>query len=75
MNLQVSATDEDSGLNGQITYSFINDVGKSKFNIDADGVVSTLQRLDRENPVNKDMVLTVMALDGGGIHFFSFLSF
>lgn len=66
--LQVSAMDEDSGLNGQITYSFINDLGKIKFSIDADGVISSLQRLDRENPVNKDMVLTVMALDGGGIH-------
>uniref|UniRef100_A0A3B5QW62 FAT atypical cadherin 3 n=1 Tax=Xiphophorus maculatus TaxID=8083 RepID=A0A3B5QW62_XIPMA len=64
--IQISAMDEDSGLNGQITYSFINDLGKIKFSIDADGVISTLQRLDRENPVNKDMVLTVMALDGGG---------
>ncbi|MED6272437.1 bahd acyltransferase [Characodon lateralis] len=64
--IEVSATDEDSGLNGQITYSFINDLGKTKFNIDADGVISTLQRLDRENPKNKDIVLTVMALDGGG---------
>ncbi|KAM3601137.1 uncharacterized protein V6R79_008280 [Siganus canaliculatus] len=64
--IQVRATDEDSGLFGQITYSFINDLGKSQFNIDADGVISTVQKLDRENPLNKDMVLTVMALDGGG---------
>uniref|UniRef100_A0A673ATT1 FAT atypical cadherin 3b n=1 Tax=Sphaeramia orbicularis TaxID=375764 RepID=A0A673ATT1_9TELE len=64
--IQVQATDEDSGLFGQITYSFINDLGKSQFNIDADGVISTVQKLDRENPFNKDMVLTVMALDGGG---------
>ncbi|XP_028323053.1 protocadherin Fat 3 [Gouania willdenowi] len=64
--IQVRATDEDSGLNGQITYSFINDLGKTKFTIDADGVISTLQKLDRENPLYKDMVLTVMALDGGG---------
>lgn len=63
---QVSATDEDSGLNGQITYSFINDLAKTQFNIDADGLITTVQRLDRENPLNKDMVLTVMALDGGG---------
>ncbi|XP_040929728.1 protocadherin Fat 3 isoform X3 [Betta splendens] len=63
---QVRATDEDSGLFGQITYSFVNDLGKSHFAIDADGVISTLQKLDRENPVNKDVVLTVMALDGGG---------
>uniref|UniRef100_A0A3B4YYD2 FAT atypical cadherin 3 n=1 Tax=Seriola lalandi dorsalis TaxID=1841481 RepID=A0A3B4YYD2_SERLL len=64
--IQVRATDEDSGLFGQITYSFINDLGKTQFTIDADGVISTLQKLDRENPLNKDMVLTVMALDGGG---------
>ncbi|XP_053703162.1 protocadherin Fat 3 isoform X3 [Synchiropus splendidus] len=64
--IQVRATDEDSGLFGQITYSFINDVGKAQFSIDADGVVSTLQKLDREDPANKDVVLTLMALDGGG---------
>ncbi|XP_068187350.1 protocadherin Fat 3 [Antennarius striatus] len=64
--IQVRATDEDSGLFGQITYSFINDLGKTKFFIDAEGVISTVEKLDRENPVNKDMVLTVMALDGGG---------
>ncbi|XP_047462473.1 protocadherin Fat 3 [Mugil cephalus] len=64
--IQVRATDEDSGLYGQITYSFINDLGKTQFTIDADGIISTVQKLDRENPLNKDMVLTVMALDGGG---------
>ncbi|KAM4620340.1 protocadherin Fat 3 [Polymixia lowei] len=64
--IQVRATDEDSGLFGQITYSFINDLGKTQFTIDADGVISTAEKLDRENPLNKDMVLTVMALDGGG---------
>lgn len=67
MDPQVRATDEDSGLFGQITYSFINDLGKIQFTIDADGVISTVQKLDRENPLNKDTVLTVMALDGGGI--------
>ncbi|XP_076607153.1 protocadherin Fat 3 [Chaetodon auriga] len=64
--IQVRATDEDSGLFGQITYSFINDLGKTQFTIDADGVISTVQKLDRESPLNKDMVLTIMALDGGG---------
>ncbi|XP_037604589.1 protocadherin Fat 3 [Sebastes umbrosus] len=64
--IQVRATDEDSGLFGQITYSFINDLGKTQFSIDADGLISTVQKLDRENPLNKDMVLTIMALDGGG---------
>ena len=69
MDLQVRATDEDSGLFGQITYSFINDLGKTQFTIDADGSISTAQKLDRENPLYKDMVLTIMALDGGGIIF------
>ncbi|KAM3868566.1 protocadherin Fat 3 [Diretmus argenteus] len=64
--IQVRATDEDSGLFGQITYSFVNDLGKSLFTIEADGVIFTAQQLDRENPINKDMVLTIMALDGGG---------
>ncbi|CAG00464.1 unnamed protein product, partial [Tetraodon nigroviridis] len=66
MTLQVRATDEDSGLFGQITYSFVNDLGKTKFAVDAAGIISTLEKLDRENPLYKDMVLTVMALDGGG---------
>ncbi|XP_077402634.1 protocadherin Fat 3 isoform X3 [Vanacampus margaritifer] len=64
--IQVRATDEDSGLFGQITYSFINDFGKTRFAVDADGLISTAQRLDREDPLNKDVLLTVMALDGGG---------
>ncbi|XP_061755353.1 protocadherin Fat 3-like [Nerophis ophidion] len=64
--IQVRATDEDSGLFGQITYSFVNDFGKSRFVVDADGLISTALKLDREDPENKDMVLTVMALDGGG---------
>uniref|UniRef100_A0A8C2Z7U2 FAT atypical cadherin 3 n=1 Tax=Cyclopterus lumpus TaxID=8103 RepID=A0A8C2Z7U2_CYCLU len=64
--IQVRATDEDSGLFGQITYSFINDLGKTQFSIDAVGVISTAQKLDRENSLLKDMVLTIMALDGGG---------
>ncbi|XP_056267779.1 protocadherin Fat 3 [Pseudoliparis swirei] len=64
--IQVRATDEDSGLFGQITYSFINDLGKTQFSIDADGAISTAKKLDRENSLNKDMALTIMALDGGG---------
>ncbi|XP_051541220.1 protocadherin Fat 3-like [Myxocyprinus asiaticus] len=64
--LQVRATDEDSGIFGQITYSFINDLGKTQFNIGADGLITTAQKLDRENPGNGDIVLTIMALDGGG---------
>ncbi|XP_077448375.1 protocadherin Fat 3 isoform X3 [Stigmatopora argus] len=64
--IQVRATDEDSGLFGQITYSFINNFGKSFFAVDADGLIVTTQKLDREDPLNKDILLTIMALDGGG---------
>lgn len=64
--IQVQATDEDFGGFGQITYSFINDLGKTLFIIGADGVITTAQKLDRENPMNRDIVLIVMALDGGG---------
>lgn len=64
--IQVQATDEDFGVFGQITYSFISDLGKALFIIGADGVITTAQQLDRENPMNKDIVVTVMALDGGG---------
>ncbi|ROL54390.1 Protocadherin Fat 3 [Anabarilius grahami] len=64
--IQVRATDEDSGVFGQITFSFINDLGKTQFYIGDDGLITTAQKLDRENPVNRDIVLTVMALDGGG---------
>ncbi|KAF4108162.1 protocadherin Fat 3 isoform X1 [Onychostoma macrolepis] len=64
--IQVRATDEDSGIFGQIMYSFINDLGKTQFYIGADGLITTAQKLDRENPINRDIVLTVMALDGGG---------
>lgn len=64
--IQVQATDEDSGVFGQIMYSFINDIGKTLFIIGADGVITTAQKLDRENPKNRDIVLIVMALDGGG---------
>ena len=55
-----------SGLFGQIAYSFINDLGKTQFRINPEGLITTAQKLDRENPLNKDVVLTVMALDGGG---------
>ncbi|XP_061103933.1 protocadherin Fat 3-like [Conger conger] len=64
--IKIKATDEDSGPFGLVTYSFINDMGKDQFNIDMDGLITTKQNLDRESPANKDIVLTVMAVDGGG---------
>ncbi|KAM9318351.1 protocadherin Fat 3a isoform 2-T2 [Pholidichthys leucotaenia] len=64
--IQVKATDADPGIFGHITYFFVNDVGKDQFNIDATGQISTVEKLDREDPVNKDIVLSVAAQDSGG---------
>uniref|UniRef100_A0A8C9U158 FAT atypical cadherin 3 n=1 Tax=Scleropages formosus TaxID=113540 RepID=A0A8C9U158_SCLFO len=64
--VQLRATDEDSGIYGQLTYCFVNDLGKDQFSIDTSGQILTTGKLDRENAANKDIVLTVMALDGGG---------
>ncbi|XP_027900863.1 protocadherin Fat 3a isoform X3 [Xiphophorus couchianus] len=64
--IQVRATDADPGLYGHITYSFVNDVGNDLFSIDANGQISTIEKLDREDPPNMDIVLTVAAQDSGG---------
>ncbi|XP_068174232.1 protocadherin Fat 3-like [Antennarius striatus] len=64
--LQVKATDADLGVFGHISYFFVNDVGKDKFSIDISGQITTLEKLDREDPGNKDIVLTVAAQDPGG---------
>ncbi|MFT7800284.1 protocadherin Fat 3-like [Arapaima gigas] len=64
--IQLRATDEDSGIYGQLTYCFVNDLGKDQFSIDSSGQILTAGKLDRENPSNKDIVLTVMASDRGG---------
>uniref|UniRef100_A0A3P8YCB2 FAT atypical cadherin 3a n=1 Tax=Esox lucius TaxID=8010 RepID=A0A3P8YCB2_ESOLU len=64
--IQVRATDSDPEMFGQITYLFVNDVGKDQFSVDANGQITTLEKLDREDPANKDIVLVVAAQDGGG---------
>lgn len=63
---QVMATDSDPGVFGHIFYFFVNDVGKDKFSIDSNGQITTVEMLDREDPGNKDIVLTVTAQDSGG---------
>ncbi|XP_042342086.1 protocadherin Fat 3-like [Plectropomus leopardus] len=64
--IQIKATDADPGVFGHITYSFVNDVGKDQFSIDANGQITTVEKLDREDPANKDITLTVAAQDSGG---------
>ncbi|KAM6946143.1 protocadherin Fat 3a [Aplochiton taeniatus] len=64
--IQVRATDADPGPFGLISYSFVNDVGKDQFAVDSSGQITTLEKLDREDPANRDLVLTVAARDAGG---------
>uniref|UniRef100_A0A665TAV5 FAT atypical cadherin 3a n=1 Tax=Echeneis naucrates TaxID=173247 RepID=A0A665TAV5_ECHNA len=63
---QVKAADADPGVYGHITYSFMNDVGKDQFSIDSSGKITAVEKLDREDPANKDITLTVAAQDSGG---------
>lgn len=51
---------------GRVSYSFVNDDGRDKFSIDANGQIITAEKLDREDPSNKDLVLMVSARDAGG---------
>lgn len=64
--MQVKATDADPGVFGHIIYSFTNDVGMDKFNIDANGQITAVEKFDREDPGYKDIVLTIEAKDSGG---------
>lgn len=62
----MKATDADPGVFGHVAYSFVNDVGKDQFSIDSSGQITSVEKLDREDPANKDITLTVAAQDAGG---------
>ncbi|XP_076002461.1 protocadherin Fat 3-like isoform X2 [Genypterus blacodes] len=64
--IQVKATDADPGVFGHITYSFVNDMGKDQFSIDGNGQITTMEKLDREDPINKNILMKVAAQDSGG---------
>ncbi|XP_061781512.1 protocadherin Fat 3a isoform X6 [Nerophis lumbriciformis] len=64
--IQVKAADADPHVYGQVVYSFVSDVGKNQFSIDGSGMITTVEKLDREDSANKDIVLTVLAQDPGG---------
>lgn len=51
---------------GRVTYSFVNDVGRERFSIDANGQITTAEKLDREDPSNQYVVVSVAAQDAGG---------
>ncbi|XP_069825350.1 protocadherin gamma-B5-like isoform X7 [Dendropsophus ebraccatus] len=66
--LQLDATDEDEGINGQITYSFshINKIAQQIFSIDPQtGEIRTKGHLDFETTKSYDMIIE--AEDGGGL--------
>nr|XP_033799788.1 protocadherin Fat 1 isoform X2 [Geotrypetes seraphini] len=62
----VKATDADSGPYGYITYYIVNDFAKDKFYISEKGQIFTSEKLDRENPMDKVVSLSLMAKDTGG---------
>ncbi|KAJ7419437.1 FAT atypical cadherin 3 [Willisornis vidua] len=64
--IHVKATDGDSGVYGQISYSIINDFAKDRFLIDSNGQILTTERLDRESLLESDIGIFLRALDGGG---------
>uniref|UniRef100_A0A8C1V9Y8 FAT atypical cadherin 1a n=1 Tax=Cyprinus carpio TaxID=7962 RepID=A0A8C1V9Y8_CYPCA len=63
---EAQATDEDSGTYGRLTYHIVNDIAKDKFSISEDGEIFTLESLDRENPLEKVIPISLIAKDGGG---------
>ncbi|KAG8439026.1 hypothetical protein GDO86_005284 [Hymenochirus boettgeri] len=66
--IRMNATDEDEGINGQITYSFshITKHAQQIFTIDSqNGEIRTQQELDFE--ITKAYEMTVEAQDGGGL--------
>lgn len=56
--------DADPGQHGHVVYSLVNSV--DKFSIDESGGIRTLEKLDREDQDNSNIVLTVEAKDSGG---------
>ena len=77
---QVTATDEDSGLNGQIEFSIISNIGGGLFAINAStGMIYTTAVLDREALANMNLfappgsqqMLVVQAEDQGTPSLFS----
>ncbi|XP_069487651.1 protocadherin Fat 1 isoform X1 [Ambystoma mexicanum] len=64
--LEITAKDQDTGTYGHITYHILNDFAKDRFYITANGQLFTSERLDRENPNEKVISISLMAKDAGG---------
>uniref|UniRef100_UPI00398F78D5 protocadherin Fat 3-like isoform X1 n=2 Tax=Pristiophorus japonicus TaxID=55135 RepID=UPI00398F78D5 len=63
---QMMATDGDSGEYGNINYLIINDFARDRFFIDSAGQIIITEKLNREVPLESDIDIAVMAVDGGG---------
>ena len=62
--VKVSATDEDSGVNSEVTYGFLDGNEDGKFSIDStSGQIILVKELDRET--EDEYLLVVSATDGG----------
>ncbi|XP_071951311.1 protocadherin Fat 1-like isoform X2 [Antedon mediterranea] len=62
----VSASDDDEGTGGIVSYSIIGEDMESKFIIDATtGEITTASVFDRENPTQRTMSIPIMAIDKG----------
>ncbi|XP_071083745.1 protocadherin Fat 4-like [Haliotis cracherodii] len=60
----VTATDKDSGINGQVTYSILSGSGQTYFAIHSTtGVITTAKDIDREEHI--ELFLILQAIDGG----------
>ncbi|XP_055921859.1 cadherin-related tumor suppressor [Eupeodes corollae] len=60
----ITATDEDTGVNAQISYTFVSGNDKQWFSIDAaSGLITTRAALDRE--IQGTVELNISARDGG----------
>uniref|UniRef100_A0A671N785 Protocadherin Fat 1-like n=1 Tax=Sinocyclocheilus anshuiensis TaxID=1608454 RepID=A0A671N785_9TELE len=63
---EAQATDEDSGTYGRLNYHIVNDIAKDKFSISENGEIFTLESLNRENALEKVILISLIAKDGGG---------
>ncbi|XP_063447084.1 protocadherin Fat 4-like [Mytilus trossulus] len=61
----VSATDEDLGQNGVVTYSIISIDVQHVFNISQDGTITVIGELDRDQCISNRYPFTVIARDNG----------
>ncbi|CAB4019339.1 Protocadherin Fat 4, partial [Paramuricea clavata] len=65
--LNVEATDPDSGILGEITYSIVGGNTNNAFQINSTGAILSRIPLDYENDTQKTFDLTVMVTDRAGL--------